>query len=65
MKILKFFHEDFRDFLRILHQFLSVGIAMGSRGKRARGSVRGVSGGGRGAESEGLSQRGPGGPRWS
>lgn len=27
VKILKIFHEDFRDFLRILHQFLSVGIA--------------------------------------
>lgn len=27
VKILKIFHEDFHDFLRILHQFLSVGNA--------------------------------------
>lgn len=44
VKILKFFHEDFRDFLRILHQFLSVGIAQESacRLRRGAGSKEGA-----------------------
>jgi len=40
VKILKFFHEDFRDFLRILHQFLSVGIARGAHAGCEGGWVR-------------------------